>query len=760
MPELTAHIVGIDHPLGVYCASELIRKGFLVSGTSTALKPTNQARMALKQLQIPSYKKIQCETVCGSQDYVIFIDTSVKQLESLGHALKSGSKNLSWYKCLFILTKQVTESEFNSWVNQVNNLIRYKKVQKLILYAPYLFGEGIGPKTNIGLSFWIDRLSQKKFVLPQQQTAMLEPLYIKNAASELIELFLLPARHQSPLVLSGPQTLPAINWGFILQTQAGANKLGKFQLISNKRQQMYDWHQRHKRVYPRQSDLVEEAVSKWLVWLKKPYSLMIDTPLPAAKKTAKKNTARKTGSAKTFTGIGVALITLGILGGLFTLLISPTTLQLSSQTNVANQTLEENVIDSILSLAKNGIGPGISNNLEMDVIKSHFENSQQALLKHKQEQSYVKDMNMLVYTELTSMIAQVSHPQGGSVAIVIYNSNVRNGVGGEIQAVTVIDIAGGRISSAKTYPVAELNQKLEGVVIPPTDLSKLKGVENWLMQDAMWAPDITAVGATIAWFLEKQTGVKPVAVIGLPEAHLNELLIELNNGVHTGSQASITEKLSLIAAHLQSNETATGKQLLQKTLHSLKHNRGFVIGGPWVNGLATILHPAMCIRRIDHPNCVADYLMVNIAHLNPLDGNQVLLLKEKHQMTVAAESIHHQHEVLLGNPSPASMEMVIRLYLPSSATALETTHDNFSVPLEVGNESIGEYLLTMKVMPETQSRINLIYKVPKQTLHQWQYLNQVGLGQRPLTLEISQAGTVKQSWSLEVDQEIVVSVNP
>jgi hypothetical protein len=765
MPELTAHIVGIDHPLGVYCASELIRKGFLVSGTLASPRSSSSVRLALKQLQIPCAKKIHWQSVCSARDYVIFIDSDLRQLAGLTRALNSGTFSLSWYKCLFLLTKQATGSQFDTWISTINGLMRYKKVQKLLVYVPYLFGEGILPKTHLGLSSWVDRISQKKFVHPHQQVAQIEPLYIKDAATHLIEMFLLPARYKTPLVLSGCQTLPAINWGFMLQSQAAANQLGKFQLISNKRQQIYDWQLRYKHVYPNHSQAIESAVSNWLLWLKKPTSLM----------GGPKTKSSSSSLAKIFIRIGIGLMAMSLIGAAYSLATpGPSALfrelyqtwmvaggahQTLSE-NKAAQALEAGIINALLSMAHKGLGPGEVGNLNFQLVEAQLESSRLRLHQLELAPKNIKTEDLVVHAELVSVIEAAYRLDKTAIAIVIYNPNIRNGVGGLVQAVSLIEVSSGKISSATIYEIGELNQKLDGLVSPPPDLSTYKLVDNWGIEDALWAPDLSAAGSTISWFVEKQTGLKPDVVIGFPETLLSEWVTVSAKIPDANDKNFISANLNYLANIIQHQDTEVGESLISKMITALKNNRGFIMSGPRLSVQGDVTHPSMCLSRLPHPNCIMDYLMVNITHTRALQNPQTLLSKEDHYLVVLDDHIEHKHEVLLGNATPEMSELLLRLYLPASLTSLQATHNGFVVPLDPGNESVGEYLLEMKVLPESRSQISLTYKTPKRTNHQWQYLNQVGLGPRSLTLHHTKTGSAMPTQVVEVLHHIIMSANP
>ncbi len=100
-------------------------------------------------------------------------------------------------------------------------------------------------------------------------------------------------------------------------------------------------------------------------------------------------------------------------------------------------------------------------------------------------------------------------------AVIFQNNQELRPTGGFIQAVALLNFDQGILVSHSVYSVYDLDSKLSGSIIPPSDVTNYLGEEKWYLRDSNWNPDFPTASAQIGWFINKSLGVDVDGVIAL-----------------------------------------------------------------------------------------------------------------------------------------------------------------------------------------------------------------------------------------------------
>ena len=69
--------------------------------------------------------------------------------------------------------------------------------------------------------------------------------------------------------------------------------------------------------------------------------------------------------------------------------------------------------------------------------------------------------------------------------------------------------------SHDVFSVYELDEKLSGDIIPPSDIKNFLGEDKWYLRDSNWNPDFPVTSKQIGWFINKSLGTNIDGVIAI-----------------------------------------------------------------------------------------------------------------------------------------------------------------------------------------------------------------------------------------------------
>lgn len=300
---------------------------------------------------------------------------------------------------------------------------------------------------------------------------------------------------------------------------------------------------------------------------------------------------------------------------------------------------------------------------------------------------YLKNPDELFSSTASISLIKIFHElalQSQPVKIIIIHQNdlELQATGGRIILISEIVLSSGRILDISHHQVSELDQSLQGLVTPPSDLSSLKSTSSWRLQDANWLPDFTSSAERISWFYQKQTGFRPDLVIGLTPTTINTLIqalspttrqslagIENNireqllNQYQYGSEKnsewysqqinsifSLLTKLDsndLTSVHSVMNPLINGQQLQIYSPHPSLQN---LIRTAQLSGE---LESLPCLSQTES-SCKSDFLAVNQTNLGINPVNAYISTTQSHAIIPTSDKIQHTHQIEVSNHSPTT----------------------------------------------------------------------------------------------------------
>jgi hypothetical protein len=124
-------------------------------------------------------------------------------------------------------------------------------------------------------------------------------------------------------------------------------------------------------------------------------------------------------------------------------------------------------------------------------------------------------------------------------ALVLQNSDIQKPSGGQITAVGIIEVTGGKIINFTFYDAKSIGTKLAGEVDVPGDFNRFFKGENWNLGSANWFSDFALSGEKISWFVDKELDVKLDGVFAIDSDVLEKLSEDLKS---TDSENKTTSK--------------------------------------------------------------------------------------------------------------------------------------------------------------------------------------------------------------------------
>lgn len=301
-------------------------------------------------------------------------------------------------------------------------------------------------------------------------------------------------------------------------------------------------------------------------------------------------------------------------------------------------------------------------------------------------------VNLKNSDELFSSVASISllkifhelalQTQPVKVILVHQNDFELQATGGRIMLITEIVLSNGRILDISHHSITELDQSLQGFVTPPSDLSSLKNLSFWQLQEANWSPDFASSAQKISWFYQKQTGYRPHLVIGITPTTINtlvdaltpsigqsvlgkgnnfrELLLnQYQNGSEKNTEWYSQQINSIFSLFIKLNTNDLNS--VYTALHQIVNRQQLQMYSPHPSLQSLIrtaqlsgeLQPLPCQNQENY-FCQSDFLAVNQTNLGINPVNAYISTTQSHSISLTKDQIQHSHQVEISNLAPTT----------------------------------------------------------------------------------------------------------
>lgn len=151
-------------------------------------------------------------------------------------------------------------------------------------------------------------------------------------------------------------------------------------------------------------------------------------------------------------------------------------------------------------------------------------------------------------------------------AVVIQSSEYLRGSGGKVDALGILELAGGKINNFTVYDVDRLKNGVLGEIEAPGTFAKFFKPTEWNITESTWHSDFVLSAKEISWFLEKELDIEVDGVLALNDSVLDDIInitsdyfkIEIDNKVNVrveGENSVLIEKF-VKAFNILSNENS------------------------------------------------------------------------------------------------------------------------------------------------------------------------------------------------------------
>jgi hypothetical protein len=372
------------------------------------------------------------------------------------------------------------------------------------------------------------------------------------------------------------------------------------------------------------------------------------------------------------------------------------------------------------------------------------------------------------------------------ILIVIQNNGELRPTGGFIDGIALASFRNGSLVNLDFQDTYALDSKLQGFVAPPALLEKYLGESSWFLRDANWDPDFSRSAEQIAWFYEKETGIKADAVIGVNLSTLTSVLevtgpITLDSRKETVSAVNLTDKL-LFLSNAETDKEASnyptlelfqifgeklsqgqvslpalasilGKSVTNDQIQFFARDRDLQLKLERLNWTGSI-SAKPCYSQFAEAGCVAETFALNEANIGINKVNFLLDRSLNQQVSIDEQGrLEHTIEVEYRNLSSTSSwpggdyRALVRFYAPAGSQVEQISLNGLPIGMEesvLAAPGIQEHAfpLLVRVGETVQLKISLrspnILNIQSKTSAlsiSWE--NQPGTGATPFRLTVS-----------------------
>lgn len=387
--------------------------------------------------------------------------------------------------------------------------------------------------------------------------------------------------------------------------------------------------------------------------------------------------------------------------------------------------------------------------------------------------AYVENQkkNLQTYQQLSPILDDLFGVNSKKTyGLVFQNNQELRPTGGFIQAVALITVDQGMIVDTQVFSSYELDKKLGGAVVPPDDIIRLLGENQWYLRDSNWNPDFAASGKQIAWFLEQETNKKIDGVIGINLFVLQNILKEIGPLDMEDYNEIITDKnifersefhseiklvdsdevedyqANLLTSLLRNVITkgrdnsfgllsALSKSLEEKqmTIYSAESDSARVFSAlDWSGELIT----PECPTQLSALPCHVDSLVINEANIGINKANYHTSREDQHVIEIKENEVLHSRTITLENTAfsnawpKGGYRAYFRMFLPQNITSLSINVDGvvvneseYEIIEKKGYKQVG-ILIETPIKTEKDIRIDYVLPIEFAAPYSYVFFNQ------------------------------------
>lgn len=342
-------------------------------------------------------------------------------------------------------------------------------------------------------------------------------------------------------------------------------------------------------------------------------------------------------------------------------------------------------------------------------------------------------------------------------ALLFLDSAELRPTGGFVQAVAILTVADGRITTSRVLSSYEIDEKLGGLVEPPAELAAILGEDAWYFRDSNWDADHAVVAERVAWFLEKSLGISLDGVISIPSVSFAELLEptsslsvpEFNETITPGNlgerllfynEANATSSsqsfaVALLRAYLSniSNQTPTelastiaalvdqlDQANIQISLFQPAERESFEL----LRWTGSHIQPT-CPPQFSKVDCAVDYVHQVESNVGINKTNPFVTRNTQHSVLLQDGVATHQRSTTLTNTARSNAwpqgtyKSLITWFVPENSQLVSLTINGVAVsPDQLLSKQDGGYVsyaVVVETPIQSQREISLVYRAPIDT---------------------------------------------
>lgn len=405
---------------------------------------------------------------------------------------------------------------------------------------------------------------------------------------------------------------------------------------------------------------------------------------------------------------------------------------------------------------------------------------------------------------LNTISLLLNTPGTKNYLILAQNNSELRPTGGFIELAGTITVKGGQIVDYAYSDVYSLDQKLQGLVVPPAAIKKYLGEPNWFLRDSNWQPDFAQSAKQAIWFYEKETDRKVDGVIAIDTEFIKTLLevlgpIELKDWGLVINHTNLYEKL----LYQPKKDPEPGKEaryllvdLMTNLTEQLLTKKDLHANTSSITNLLNEVHLQLYLKDLDQQKeisqspfagsivdrpcfakfvqsgCVSETFSLNEANVGINKANYFIKRTLDHEVVLTSSGmITHKITINYENTSPSTTwpggdyKVYMRFSAPLGSQLQSISQDNLPIGLEDTKASstlgLAEYTFPFTVKSGKNSQLVIYLRSPRilnpqnpQSALSISWEKQPGTSLDPLRLTVSFPDSLKV---IEINQKANVS---